>query len=102
MRYLTSKEEQKRRAIEGSYNPTVEALYKDPDVLAAVPFFGSLYDVFVNAVARPSRVTGAKYNQVSSEFFNAVHEVLSKQAQAPDSLAALEKKLDRLSRGGRW
>ena len=102
VRYLTSKEEQKRRAIEGSYNPTVEALYKDPDVLAAVPFFGSLYEVFVNAVARPSRVTGAKYNQVSSEFFNAVHEVLSKQAQAPDSLAGLAKKLDRISRGGRW
>ena len=102
MRYLTSKEEQKRRAIEGSYNPTIEALYKDPEVLAAVPFFGSLYEVFVNAVARPSRVTGIKYNQVSSEFFNAVHEVLSKQSDAPASLAALEKKLDRLSRGGRW
>jgi trehalose/maltose transport system substrate-binding protein len=102
VRYLTSKEEQKRRAIEGSYNPTVESLYKDPEVLAAVPFFGSLYEVFVNAVARPSRVTGAKYNQVSSEFYNAVHQVLSKQAQAPDTLAALDKKLDRLSRGGRW
>jgi trehalose/maltose transport system substrate-binding protein len=102
VRYLTSKEEQKRRAIEGSYNPTVEALYKDPDVLAAVPFFGSLYEVFVNAVARPSRVTGVKYNQVSSEFFNAVHTVLSKQSDAASSLAALEKKLDRLSRGGRW
>jgi trehalose/maltose transport system substrate-binding protein len=102
VRYLTSREEQKRRAIEGSYNPTVESLYKDPEVLAAVPFFGSLYEVFVNAVARPSRVTGAKYNQVSSEFYNAVHQVLSKQAQAPDTLAALDKKLDRLSRGGRW
>ena len=70
--------------------------------IAAVPFFGSLYDVFVNAVARPSRVTGVKYNQVSSEFFNAVHEVLSKKAEAPASLAALSRKLDRLSRGGRW
>ena len=53
-------------------------------------------------MARPSRVTGVKYNQVSSEFFNAVHEVLSGKAEAPTSLAALEKKLDRLSRGGRW
>ena len=102
VRYLTSEAEQKRRAIEGSYNPTIEALYKDQEVLTAVPFFGSLYEVFVNAVARPSRVTGVKYNQVSSEFFNAVHEVLNKQAEAPASLAALEKKLDRLSRGGRW
>ena len=83
VRYLTSEAEQKRRAIEGSYNPTIESLYKDQEVLTAVPFFGSLYEVFVNAVARPSRVTGVKYNQVSSEFFNAVHEVLNKQVEAP-------------------
>jgi trehalose/maltose transport system substrate-binding protein len=102
VRYLTSAEEQKRRAIEGAYNPTIEQLYQDQEILTAVPFFSSLYDVFVNAVARPSRVTGARYNQVSSEFFNAVHEVLSGKAKAEDSLAALERKLDRLSRGGRW
>ncbi|MFZ1428526.1 MAG: ABC transporter substrate-binding protein [Geminicoccaceae bacterium] len=100
--YLTSKDEQKRRAIEGSYNPTIEALYKDPEVLAAVPFFGSLYEVFVNAVARPSRVTGVKYNQVSSEFFNAAHDVLSGQSDAAASLTALNRKLERLSRGGKW
>mgnify|MGYP000196230098 CR=1 FL=1 len=100
--FLTSYDEQKRRAIQGSYNPTIEALYKDQEVLAAVPFFGSLYDTFTNAVARPSKVTGTKYNQVSSEFFNAVHEVLSGKAKAEDSLAALEGKLNRLSRGGKW
>ncbi len=100
--YLTSYDEQKRRAIKGSYNPTIEALYKDDEVLAAVPFFGSLYDTFVNAVARPSKVTAAKYNQVSAEFFNATHDVLSGEASGADSVAALETKLDRLSRGGRW
>jgi trehalose/maltose transport system substrate-binding protein len=100
--YLTSAAEQKRRAIDGAYNPTIEALYQDQEILTAVPFFGSLYEVFVTAVARPSRVTGLKYNQVSSEFFNAVHEVLSKKAEAPASMSALEKKLDRVSCGGRW
>ena len=102
VRYLTSAEEQKRRAIEGSYNPTIAALYKDQEVLAASPFFGELYETFTNAVARPSRVTGEKYNQVSSEFFNAVHTVLSGETDAASSLEALESKLDRLSRGGRW
>ena len=33
----------------------IAALYKDPEMLTAVPFFGSLYEVFTNAVARPSR-----------------------------------------------
>jgi trehalose/maltose transport system substrate-binding protein len=102
VRYLTSEQEQKRRAIVASYNPTIESLYADQEVLTAVPFFGTLDESFVNAVARPSRVTGTKYNQMSAEFFNAVHEVLSGRNTAEASLAALEKKLDRLSRGGRW
>ena len=102
VRYLTSKEEQKRRAIAGAYNPTIPALYKDPEVLKANPFYGTLYTTFTNAVARPAKQTGTKYNQMSSEFYNTVHTVLSGQAKAPAALAALEKKLDRLSRGGRW
>ena len=102
VRHLTSADEQKRRAIEGSYNPTIAALYQDEEILAATPFFGALYETFTNAVARPSRVTGEKYNQVSSEFFNAVHAVLSGKTDAASSLEALEGRLDRLSRGGRW
>jgi trehalose/maltose transport system substrate-binding protein len=102
VRYLTSPEEQKRRAIEGAYNPTIPALYQDPEILKANPFFGSLYTTFTNAVARPSKVTATKYNQVSAEFFNTVSAVLSGQAKPEAGLADLEKKLDRLSRGGRW
>ncbi|UEM19250.1 ABC transporter substrate-binding protein [Skermanella mucosa] len=102
VRYLTSREEQKRRAVVGGFNPTIDALYKDQEVLAANPFFGDLYEVFVNAVARPSRVTGVRYNQVSAEFWNAVHATLSGQTDAKTSLADLERTLDRVSRGGRW
>jgi trehalose/maltose transport system substrate-binding protein len=102
VKHLTSYDEQKRRAIKGAYNPTIAALYEDEEVLAATPFFGNLYETFTNAVARPSRVTGAKYNQVSSEFYNAAHEVLSGKTDAASSLEALESRLDRLSRGGRW
>jgi trehalose/maltose transport system substrate-binding protein len=102
VKHLTSSKEQKRRAIKGAYNPTIAALYEDAEVLEANPFFGNLYETFTNAVARPSRVTGAKYNQVSSEFYNAAHEVLSGKTEAAASLEALEGRLDRLSRGGRW
>ncbi|MEM7023277.1 MAG: ABC transporter substrate-binding protein, partial [Pseudomonadota bacterium] len=100
--YMTGPEQQKRRALELSLNPTIAALYEDPDILEANPFMGELYDVFVNAVARPSGVTGASYNQMSAEFYNAVHAVLSGRMTAEDSLAQLERRLDRLSRGGRW
>ena len=102
VKYLTSAEEQKRRAIEGSFAPTIGSLYEDPDIVEANPFFQQLGAVLAEAVARPSSVTGEKYNQVSSEFFNAVHAVLSGKSDAQTSLAALESKLDRVSRGGRW
>ena len=99
--HLVSLEEQKRRAIEGAYNPTIRALYEDEEVLAANPFFGELFDTFVNAVARPSDVTGARYNQVSTEFWNAVHDTLNGSVSAERALARLDRKLERLARSWR-
>ena len=100
VRYLTSYEEQKRRAIQGSYNPTIPALYKDDEVLAAVPFFGELFETFKNGVPRPSSVTGEKYGRVSNAFFNSVHDVLSGDANPEQALSGLERDLRRLSRRG--
>jgi trehalose/maltose transport system substrate-binding protein len=99
--YMTSKEIQKERAINGSYNPTIPDLYKDKDVLAATPFFGTLYDVFTSAVPRPSTATGLKYNEVSAAFWNATHDVLSGKEPAETSLKKLEGKLKQIQRG-KW
>ena len=101
VRYLTSAAEQKRRAIRGSFNPTLPALYEDAEILAAAPFFADLVGILRSAVARPSAVTGSKYNQVSHAFWSAVHRVLSGRQPAEASLRALQARLDRLSRGGR-
>jgi trehalose/maltose transport system substrate-binding protein len=94
--FMASPEEQKIRAIEGSLNPTIASLYEDPDVLAASPFFGDLYDVFINAVARPSTVTAPQYAETSTLFYNAVHSVLTGNADADDALAELELDLEDL------
>jgi trehalose/maltose transport system substrate-binding protein len=99
--YMTSPEVQKERAIKGSYNPTIAALYKDKAVLDANPFFGSLFDVFTNAVPRPATATGLKYPEVSTAFFNATHDVLSGKASAEDSLSKLEGKLKQVKRN-KW
>lgn len=96
--YLTGAVEQKRRAVEASFNPTRPDIYKDADVAKASPFMSALYDVFVNAAARPSRSTGTKYNKVSNEFWNAVHSVLSKQKLADKALADLDATLTRVLR----
>ncbi|HEX7001479.1 MAG TPA: ABC transporter substrate-binding protein [Trueperaceae bacterium] len=85
--FLASYDEQKIRAVEGSLNPTIMALYEDPDVLEAVPFFGSLYDVFVNAVARPSTIASPNYAEVSQVFSSAVHSVLTGSASADEAMA---------------
>jgi trehalose/maltose transport system substrate-binding protein len=100
--YLTGREEQKRRAMEGAYQPTIPALYQDADVLKAQPFFELLLTAFENAVARPSAVTGERYNEVSTLFWNAVHATLSGKGDAAANLGKLEGDLRRLSRGGRW
>jgi trehalose/maltose transport system substrate-binding protein len=100
--YLTGAAEQKRRAIEGSFNPTRQSLYSDPEVLAAVPFLENFGAVLESAVARPSTVAGEKYNQVSTEFYQAVHAALSGDGAAAENLAEVQSALDRLSRGGRW
>jgi trehalose/maltose transport system substrate-binding protein len=97
--YLTSTAVQKDRAIEGSYQPTIPALYNDAEVLKAVPFFKDLAKR--NPVARPSSVTGTKYNEVSTAFWNAAHSVLTGKAKGAAALAGLEKQLNQI-KGAGW
>ncbi|MFC4452968.1 ABC transporter substrate-binding protein [Deinococcus sonorensis] len=99
--YLASPAEQKIRAIEGSYAPTIPSLYKDAAVLKAVPPFGSLYSSLTNAVARPSGPTGAKYNQVSQAFSGAVHDVLTGKTKGQAAVSSLATTLARI-KGAGW
>ncbi len=100
--YMTSAAVQKDRALRGSFNPTIAALYQDAEILQANPFMGELLATFTNAVARPTSVTGARYNQVSHHFWNAAHDTLSGKATAEQALARLEQSLKRVSRRGTW
>ena len=85
--FMASYDEQKIRAIEGSFNPTIMSLYEDADVLEATPFFGSLYDVFINAAARPSTATAPNYTPTSTIFYNAIHSVLTGEADVDTAFA---------------
>jgi len=99
---LTGRAEQKRRAIAGGFNPTLPALYRDAAIRRANPYYGVMARALAHAAARPSAVTGVRYNRVSSAFANAVHAVLAGQADARTALGSLEGQLMRISRGGRW
>ena len=99
--YLASEEVQKFNAVEGSKMPTIPTLYEDAQVLEAVPFFSDWLDVLAQAVPRPSAPTKIKYNEVSKEFWTAVHNVLTGRSSATESLASLEGKLEDI-RGASW
>ncbi|MBV1787676.1 ABC transporter substrate-binding protein [Marinobacterium sp. D7] len=99
--YVTSAAAQKQNALLNGYLPTIVSLYEDEEVLAANPFFAYMRATLEESVARPSTVTGEKYNQVSNEFWNAAHRVLSGKSSGAESVAELERKLKRI-RGRRW
>jgi len=95
VRFMTSESEQKKRAIEGSYNPTIQSLYQDSEVLHAVPFFRGFEETYKSLVIRPSTQIGAGYAEVSSIYSEAVHDVLegaeaeTRLAQAEEEMAAV-------------
>jgi trehalose/maltose transport system substrate-binding protein len=68
VRALTGAEEQRRRAIASGFNPTIERLIPRSRASCRIAFTGELRKVVASAVARPSAVTGRRYNQVSNEY----------------------------------
>ncbi|MCB2012089.1 MAG: ABC transporter substrate-binding protein, partial [Geminicoccaceae bacterium] len=74
--------------------------YKDADILDKQPVIGKWLPIFEQAVPRPSAPTKGKYNQVSQEFWTAVHNTLSGNGSAADNLAELERSLKRVRRSG--
>lgn len=99
--FLGSPEAQKRRAISQNNLPTVKSLYQDAEVLEAAPFMAAWEEIFQNAVPRPSAPTQAKYNEVSSKFWSAVHNTLSGNGSAAENLEILEADLEEL-KGSGW
>ena len=97
--FMASYEEQKHRAIEYTYNPTIPDLYEDEDVLEEVPFMAELLDVFENAVARPSTVTAPFYNEVSREFYTEAYEVIDGNKTGEEVVHYLEDKYKEMGVG---
>ncbi len=97
-RFLTSEDEQLQRALDVSNLPTIEAVYQREELLNSnVAWFADLLPVFQNAVARPSTVSAPRYNEVSREFFAAVHDVLTGASDAETAMGELEITLEDLT-----
>ncbi|MGE4054326.1 MAG: ABC transporter substrate-binding protein [Vicinamibacterales bacterium] len=100
--FLTSRAQQRQRAIEASYNPTLRSLYSDPGVLAANPFFGELRVPLETAVARPARIAGPHYNRLSNDVWRAVHGILGGESTPDAGLMSLTNDLNRLKHRADW
>lgn len=101
VKFLASKDVQKARAVELSNLPTLTDLYDDKDVAAAQPFMPNWKPIFQDAVPRPSATAKIKYNEVSSKFWTAVHNILSGSGSAAENLELLEADLTTL-KGDAW
>ncbi len=99
VKFLTSKEVQKRRAIKNNKLPTIISLYNDADIKEKSPMISNWYSVFKNAVPRPSAPVKRSYNEVSKEFYSSVHAILSGNITASAGLEKLERKLKRIKKG---
>jgi trehalose/maltose transport system substrate-binding protein len=96
--YLAGAAEQRRRAVEGSFAPSMPMLYQDADLLHAQPLMAAIGEAVRGAVARPVRESGGRYNQVSNAVWLAVHATLSGDGSAAENLAALDGRIARLRR----
>lgn len=98
VRFLTSPQEQKRRAIEASYSPSIVELYRDPEVLKAAPLFEGFDETLGDLVVRPSARAGVAYDRISSVYSSAVHRILSgedPEVVLPEAEAQMAAELDR-------
>lgn len=94
VRFLTSREVQLHRSIEGAFSPTIPELYEEAAAVEANPYYKTLKNIFFGgAVARPSTVSGKAYAEVSFDYFTAVHNVLTGETTAAEALTELEAKL---------
>ncbi|NTF44275.1 ABC transporter substrate-binding protein [Rhizobium rhizogenes] len=100
--YLAGEKEEKRRALAGSYIPSISSLFSDADVLKAIPFLTTAKAAFENVVTRPTSVTGSDYPRVSTEISNSLHTALADPSASDAAIDDLASKLDALKSRGGW
>jgi trehalose/maltose transport system substrate-binding protein len=93
VKYMVSPEVVKWRAIVASFVPLIIEVAEDPEVIEAQPYLENLADV--TRVTRPSQATGENYNQVSTEFFQGVNEILT-GGSAEEIIPSVAQRIERL------
>ena len=99
LKFLTSPEIQRLNAVSRGYAPVTVDLYKDPTVRHAAPFFATLGNILLDgAIARPSTITGDKYDAISAAYFTSLHDVLIRRMSAVSAVDELDRSLQGILR----
>ncbi|HYI16427.1 MAG TPA: ABC transporter substrate-binding protein, partial [Thermomicrobiales bacterium] len=93
VKYMVSPEVVKWRAIVASFVPLLIDVAEDPEVIEAQPYLENLAGV--TRLTRPSQSTGENYNQVSTEFFQGVNEILT-GGSAEEIIPSVAQRIERL------
>ena len=97
VRFLSGREEQVTRCRNTTDAPTLSELYTEPDLAATNPQFPLVLQVFRNGiVSRPTQASGKMYPDVSRDYWEAVHAVLTRQKSAEQAAKDLQDTLDRM------
>jgi multiple sugar transport system substrate-binding protein len=95
VRYLASTEAARFLAVRGSLLPSQPALYADPEVLAAVPWFKDARDAVLLGKSRP---LSPDYPQVSDTIRTATSAVLARSKTPERAVAEIGSRLARVMR----
>lgn len=98
IRYLTSHDEQLTLWRKHAMLPARSEFYSTPEYLEGRPEILELWKKLGSvAVARPSTISGAHYDEVSRAYFSAVHSILTGEQDAAKAMSNLQTDLERIT-----
>ncbi len=97
IKFMTDPEQQKFRAIEGSYLPTRTALYDDQDILQKVPVVGLAKEALQHTRPRPVSPYYSDMSLVMAEQFN---RTLKGEVTPEEGVRILKRELENLIEQG--
>jgi trehalose/maltose transport system substrate-binding protein len=93
IRFLLQRDARLKQASAHAEAPKVQELFDLPEILDPYPQLAISRQHRGGVVARPSIVSGDKYEDVSRAYIRALHSVLASEKSAAVAAAALEKEL---------
>jgi len=92
VKFATAPEQQRFRALEGSFLPTLQSLYRDQEILDQVPVIDLARDIIQNNLrARPS---SPEYSRLSQRMALRFNECLSGDLSPDETVSLLQEEME--------